>query len=147
MKNPYLLSLLFLFLCTCSSTENSPSVPVTSGNNTPAPSLHGTWNLSNVSGGIAGINEDFEPGLVQWVFDVELSTLTVDNQETEGSMYTGIESGSYPYLLFKQNNANYLFVQEIEIGRVLIVEGELQINGNDRSERSGADFYIFTFIR
>ena len=147
MKQLFVLILLSLFLSGCSSTENAPLNPIVSGNITPAPSLQGTWNLTKVSGGIAGINEVLGPGQIQWVFDVELSSLTVDNQKADGPMYTGVESGSHPYNLFKQNQANYLFVQDREIGRVVIVDGMLQINGNERSDGSGADFYLFTFTR
>lgn len=147
MKYLFIVSLLSLSVMACSTTEISAPDPVGNDVITPAPSIHGTWNLANVSGGVAGIDEDYEPGVVIWSFDVELSILTVDNNDENGSGYTGVRNGPHPYNLLKQNNTNYLFVRGREIGRIIIIDGNLMINGNDRSEGSGADFYNFTFIR
>lgn len=147
MKHLLLAGLLSLMAMACSTTETSAPDPVGNDVITPAPSIHGTWNLTNVSGGLAGIDEDFGPGQVVWSFDVELSTLTVDNTNSSGSDYTGIGTGEHDYNLLKQNNTNYLLVRDREVGRMRIVEGELIIDGNDRSDGSGADFYVFTFSR
>lgn len=68
-----------------------------------APSINGTWKLVNVSGGIAGTNDDFADGLITWKFNAN-HTVTITNNNTDDSKQDILESGTYDYV-FNTNEA------------------------------------------
>ncbi|TXD83843.1 hypothetical protein ESY86_07295 [Subsaximicrobium wynnwilliamsii] len=67
------------------------------------PSISGTWNLSNVSGGFVGTDVDFEDGLITWSFNTETSQVKVINSNADPVAFDGLPSGTYDYVL--ENNA------------------------------------------
>jgi hypothetical protein len=61
----------------------------------PAP-YTGTWNLVNVSGSIAGVSHDFEPGEIKWTFEFcPNSGVTVVNNNDDELVEDFLETGSY----------------------------------------------------
>lgn len=92
-----------------------------------------------MSGGLAAISKDFEPGLIVWTFNEEDLTLTVKNNSQK--VLVGLYPGTYNYSLSKE-----------EIGLTLSVDGK--IYGNYSLEKNQlivhqnlSDGYAFTFRR
>ncbi len=54
--------------------------------------LEGRWSLVNVSGGFAGVDTDFEIGLITWDFNTTSSEITVTNNNTATEIYDGLPS-------------------------------------------------------
>jgi len=126
-----LLIFITCALCLSSSCDNDNA-------NTKSES----WFLVNISGGIAGINEDFEKGIIVWTFNEEDAILTVEN--TTGST-NGFESGTYSYNILNTNDQRYLVVENNEIGGITTSGNQLIINQNMQSGGSGADGFILLF--
>lgn len=92
-----------------------------------------------MSGGLAAISKDFEPGLIVWTFNEEDLTLTVKNNSQK--VLVGLYPGTYNYSLSKE-----------KIGLTLSVDGK--IYGNYSLEKNQlivhqnlSDGYAFTFRR
>ena len=49
--------------------------------------LNGTWNLKNLSGGFAGLNENYSIGTITWAFNVQNKTIIVNNNVPESKKY------------------------------------------------------------
>lgn len=64
------------------------------------PSLYGTWNLVQVSGGSEESTYTFGRGLIVWGFDLE--TIIVNNNNTNDDLLDGFSSGTYNYVLDKE---------------------------------------------
>ena len=88
MKNiPVILCFTLVFI-NCKSDDDSQENSAT---------LQGKWSLVNVSGGLAGVDDNFDTGMIVWSFDQETFTLTVTNTNTETVVYDGLPTGTYDY--------------------------------------------------
>lgn len=105
---PYFLFALTLFACHQDSDNNFP-VPVN-------PSINGEWTLINVSGGIAGTNDDFPSGTITWTFNTADAKVTVVNNNTDDSKQDILEDGIYPYTFEVNTAAPDLCATTISIG-------------------------------
>ena len=130
------ISCLFFVFYGCESEEVTPNDP-----------LNGSWNLINVSGGFAGISEDFEQGSIVWIFNEAQGTLQVNKQMTPNSIYEGLASGSYDYEMVVHDGNNFLFVDQLEIGGVSISNNEMLINQNLMINGSGADKFVLKLVK
>jgi hypothetical protein len=83
---PFALLLIFI-LSSCSRDSNS----------TPIDPVQGQWKLVNVTGTFAGINHDFNPGLITWTFNPITQTVTVVNNNTDDSKWDSFDTGVYNY--------------------------------------------------
>lgn len=109
--------------------------------------LNGTWNLKNISGGFAGVDDDFETGLVTWTFDEPSSTLTVVNNSSQEFIYSGYETGTYTYTIVEISGHEYMIIEGTEHGKYLIQGNLLTINENELQSGAGADGFVFEFVR
>lgn len=110
--------------------------------------LDGTWNLKNIRGGFAGVDDDFELGLVTWTFDEPSSTLAVVNNSTQEFIYSGYETGTYTYIIFSYSNGNkFMIINGTEHGKFIIQENLLTINENELQSGPAADGFVFEFIK
>lgn len=107
----------------------------------------GSWNLINVSGGFAGIDETFEKGDITWSFDDGASTLTVLINEDSNALFTGLPEGTYTYSILEVSRKQYLIIDAIERGRLTYADNQMVLNENDISTGSGADNFVFTFMK
>jgi hypothetical protein len=82
-----LIAALALISCNESDDSNSQN------------SIAGNYNLVNVSGSIAGVSNDFDPGVIRWHIDGENQSLTVINNfdDNNGSIEDFMETGSYTF--------------------------------------------------
>ncbi|OIQ18622.1 MAG: hypothetical protein BM557_06770 [Flavobacterium sp. MedPE-SWcel] len=88
MKKILLLSITTLLLCVgCSDDDSAPAVNP----------LNASWNLTNVSGSLLGIDQDIEEGLIVWAFNTTNNTVTVVNNNTDEDVTDFFESGTYNY--------------------------------------------------
>lgn len=61
--------------------------------------ISGNFTLVNVSGSIAGVSNDFEPGVIKWHIDGENNSLAVINNfdDSNGTIEDFMETGSYTF--------------------------------------------------
>ena len=88
MKNILVVLCLTLVFLNCKSDDDSQENSAT---------LQGEWSLVNVSGRLAGVDDNFDTGVIVWSFDQETFTLTVTNTNTETVVYDGLPTGTYDY--------------------------------------------------
>lgn len=62
-----------MLLASCSSNDDNES--------TQPESLNGIWNIKNIQGGFAGIDDDYETGVITWTFNNQ--TIRID----DGKLY------------------------------------------------------------
>jgi len=132
----FITIVVFLTILGCSSNSSQTSV------------INGTWNLVNVGGGINGINDDYENGVIKWIFNrPEAFNLKVENNNFSSTEYDGLESGIYNYVILEYNGDFFLIIEGEEFGRYDLSDNNLLINQNETSTGSGADGYILKFER
>lgn len=99
--------LLISALCVgCSNDDNKTSI------------LNGKWDLVNVSGGLLGVDQDFEKGTIVWDFNESDQTVTISNNNELQDVYDGLPSGTYPYNVSAPADADVLIVNEINLGLI-----------------------------
>ncbi|MEC3908859.1 hypothetical protein VOI54_17660 [Tamlana sp. 2201CG12-4] len=134
----------YLFIIICLITLTSCSI----SDDTPDNEVSITqWSLINVSGGLAGINTDFESGIIVWRFNNLDGTLSVLNNNDDNSLEDGLDSGTYNHLFIEKDEDLFLTIDGIEYGLVTISEDTetFILNQNITSTGSGADLFIYTF--
>lgn len=105
-----------------------------------ASGIKGTWNLVHVYGGIAGIDEQHAHGEVTWTFGTT-DLVVADN--TSGSAYFSLPSGTYPYTIIQSGSLTYLSIQNAELGQFVISGNDMNIDQNKQSTGEGAcGFYM-----
>jgi len=114
---------------------------------TQASTINGTWNLKNISGGLAGINDAYNQGIIKWVFDSQALTLTVENNNSQNTIYDGFESGIYSYSILESGGDSYLIAEDIEFGGYTVTENNLIIDQNKTLIGTGADGFIIELER
>ncbi|TBN04669.1 hypothetical protein EYD45_05245 [Hyunsoonleella flava] len=110
------------------------------------------WHLTNVSGGIAGVDIDFETDTIIWVFSVDFvgnGVLNVQNQNSDSSKEDGLDTGVYSISIPVYDSQSILFINGDEYAGLLTpTEEDLIINQNITSSgATGSDGFIYTFKR
>lgn len=146
MKN--LITLLMItVLCTgliisCESSDDS-------GTLSDSNPIEGRWNLTNVSGGFIGLNQDYKPGVISWNFDTKNSKIVVVNDDNgnQEKNYNGLKSGKYSYTVFTEKKIDYISIEGTEFGLLKTDRDVIVINQNYKSSGTYTDFYVLTFNR
>ena len=112
---------------------------------TESESIIGIWNVKNISGGINGIEDEYETGIITWAFNNQ--TLTVENNDAQGNIYSGFESGTYNYSANEINGINYIIIDNAEYGSYTLSNNNLTINQNETTSGSGADGFMLQLER
>lgn len=146
MKIKSIIPFICLFiLSSCSLNTNNDL------NEDPKQTKIFQWHLTHVSGGIAGVDVDYELETIIWVFNVDLNgngTLKVENHNTEDTLQDGLDSGTYKISMNVDDVKTYLFLETNEFGEIITpTEHDLIINQNNMIDGSGADGFIYTFKR
>jgi len=108
--------------------------------------ISGIWNLKNVSGGLQGINIDYNPGEVEWHFNLDTNILTVENNSIAAGLkdiYAGLDSGTYSIKVEQNGETKTLFINNTELG-VLIFTSTTNLKID---EGLAADGFIKEFER
>ena len=144
----FLVFLLFCAFCisiTGCSKEESNSDPLINGG------LVGTWNTINTSGGFAGINCDYQPGEIVWVFDAEDNlTITYNVINTSalcGGQELGMVTSEYKYGILSSNDKKFLLLDDNERGEIIVSTTEFILDQNSYSGGTGADGFFMTFVK
>ena len=103
------------------------------------------WHLKNVSGGIQGIDYDFDYNIVVWEFNEVQGTVTIENNNMDETVEDGLDSGTYTYEIKDGTDFTFITIDNIELGNINILENELNIDTNLTSNGMGSDGYVYTF--
>ena len=108
------------------------------------------WHLNTVSGGFAGVDHNFEMGVILWQFEDANGILYVENNNNDDDLEDGFDTGIYPYRVIQDEDSRlYLEVDGIDNGLLSISDedGTFTLDQNTKLSGSGADGYIYTFTR
>ena len=130
MRNIILLLMLACLFTNCKKTKESTA------------SLEGTWDLVNLSGGIIGVDCNYDPGVITWTFDGD-KIIVNDNNISTSCMGVGLGTGSYSYSIFESNGGQFLFLDDAEFGGIMLLINELIVDQNNLSTGNGADGFLF----
>ena len=135
MKITFYAFVLILLAVSCNSDDD------TQHNNRPM--LNGSWSLVNVSGGFAGVNDDFEMGIITWDFNPINLKLTVTNTNTTNVIYDGFPTGTYDYEELSSVGENdSLIVNTLSYEITILSSSQLVLD-----EGVAADGFLLTFSK
>jgi restriction endonuclease S subunit len=141
MKKRIYNSLLMLLLLT-SFTACKKEVIHTQQNTPSENAIDGKWNLTQISGGIAGLIQVFAVGEIEWTFNTQNGTLTVNNTSSN-PIYYYLPSGTYNFQEVSNSGQHFLVIEADELGQISISGNQLQIDQNKKSTGEGAcGFYM-----
>ncbi|MEO9513726.1 MAG: hypothetical protein ABJN84_10475 [Flavobacteriaceae bacterium] len=133
------LIVLFTVLCISACSDRDDTIP---------DFLHGSWDVQNISGGFAGIDQDFEAETVIWNFDSDTNILTVvNNHELVDVVYDGLDSGTYEYSILQVEDQNFLIIDEVEFAGFDFLTNQILLDQNKLSTGTGADGFLLLFNR
>ena len=104
------------------------------------PTLETEWYLTNVSGGIAGVNYHFTPGTITWTLGAE--TLVVVNNNTDETKFDSYESGQYTYQIVEDGIGEKLVIDNASLGYLDLQFDSLTVDPN---KGGAADGFVLTF--
>tara|TARA_R110002111_G_scaffold103778_5_gene160986 strand:- start:38604 stop:39026 length:423 start_codon:yes stop_codon:yes gene_type:complete len=137
MKTTFYILVLMLSTLSCNSDDDTPQ--------NSEPTLNGSWSLVNVTGGLAGVDDDFEIGLIIWDFNQDNLELTVTNNNTANVIYDGLSSGTYDYEVLSTTGEDaYLVIHNFGINHEIITLNASQLV---LDEGVAADGFLLTFSR
>ncbi|MFS4456982.1 hypothetical protein [Maribacter sp. 2304DJ31-5] len=136
MKATAFVLLFVLTLLGCTDTDGTKDADI----------LSGTWQVQNISGGFAGIDDDYTSGVITWTFASVTSKLTVVNtNDPTTAIYDGLPTGTYDYAILLVQNEHYLEIDGQEFSGISFLDGQLLLDQNNRSTGSGADGFVLRF--
>ena len=138
MKKIILLMSIIFFGTLISCSKQSVGEQVTEPDFArPTTGINGDWTLTKITGGFAGVNENFS-GTVLYNFNTTTGLVTVSNNYSGTSIINGLATGTYPFLLSGTNNIN-----------INSQGGQYTITGNTLfiDENVAADGFGYTFNR
>ena len=107
--------------------------------------INSSYVLKNTSGGIAGINDNFNNGDVIWDFNGINHTLKVTKKvNTTGS---GIPAGNYTYTLKQEGKTRLLVIKQADVIYTTLTYESLNENGIVFKDEAIADGFQFTFVK
>jgi len=101
--------------------------------------------MTRVSGGLAGIDYNYNQGEVIWTFQGTNATLVVANNLDSTDIrndYTKIETGTYSYTTSTSNGTKTLFVDGVAIGEFSFVNNKMLLD-----DGVAADGFLTEFER
>lgn len=123
MKNFKILTALLVFFTLLSCNDDDK---------TPTNKTDGEWELYRVSGGLIGVNQTFTGNMITWKFNSENHTLVVVNNNTNGNLFDGLDSGTYSYEIVNNPNSQEcektISIDNQNYGCISIIDSKLIIN-------------------
>ena len=90
------------------------------------------WKFVKVTGGLLGVNQEIEPGMITWNFNSITNTVTIVNRTTDQMLYDFFETGVYNYQILESSSDfgcdEVLKIDNIELGCLSIVDDKLVID-------------------
>ncbi|MFH6771665.1 hypothetical protein [Gaetbulibacter aestuarii] len=130
-----LFTLTLFFNCSLGNDNTTNSVPKTNI----------TWHLTQTTGGIEGVNDQFELGTVVWTFYESTGVLYVDNQNTDTTKEAFLSSGNYTYSINQVGGLKFITIDGVEYGEIIINTNDFTINENNKSTGTESDGFVYTF--
>lgn len=130
-----LFSLTVFFNCSLGNDMTTNSTP----------QINITWHLSQTTGGIEGVNDQFETGTVVWTFYESTGSLYVENQNTDTTKQDFLASGTYSYTIDKVGEQQFITIDGVEYGEIIITDNDFTINENMKSTGEESDGFVYTF--
>ena len=108
--------------------------------------LNGAWEVANISGGFAGIDDDYAPGTITWTFTSATSKLhIVNNNDLASIIYDGLPTGEYDYAVLKVEKELFLNIKGQEFAAITVLNGQLILDQNKTTTGTGADGFVLRF--
>ena len=96
--------------------------------NNPQSTNPDVWNLTQVVGGFAGVDQTIPAGLVQWTFNSDTGMLVVVNNNTDDMIFDFFDSGTYPYSTQNDGAVDIITIDGIEFGVYTETHNEVTID-------------------
>ena len=115
MKHILLYLFIGVFLINCSDNDDKDNEGI----------LHGSWSVTNISGGFVGMNQDFQSGEIIWTFDSSNATLQVANNNFNADViYDGLDTGTYSYSILQKGEDKFLRIDGNEFGGIIFLDDD-----------------------
>ncbi|WP_308993932.1 hypothetical protein QLS71_001155 [Mariniflexile litorale] len=138
MKRNVLIAVFYLMIVSCSIDKNSED----------STAYKVEWHLTNVSGGISGINQTFSMGTIIWTFYNTTGMISVDNKNEDVNKEDGLDHGNYEFSTTKIADKTFIIIDTNEFGEITFpTENQFIIDKNCTSEGTGADGFIYNFTK
>ena len=126
----FIFAAVFILISCDKDTEQDPVI--NSG-------LEGSWNLFQVTGGLAGVNCIYEPGESIWTFSNDQLIIVSNITNTEPICSgTGIGDNTQEYGVLAHNGKKFLLLDGFEAGELTISQDEFLLDQNSFSQGQGA---------
>ena len=122
MRNLYIL-LFSVLIISCTRSDDDPNLE-----NISSVNLEGEWNLVNISGGLLGMDQNFEIGTIIWDFDVSDQMVTVTNNNTIEGVFDSFPTGVYPYSISAPADIDELIVNDVNLGIFILGTRSFSVN-------------------
>ena len=106
------------------------------------PTLIESWSLVNVSGGFAGVDDDFNDGVILWNFSNDPSEITITNTNTTEVVHSGYPSGTYSYEIETTPNDTTVVIENTDLRIISLTTNQLILD-----EGMVSDGFQYTFNR
>ena len=110
----------------------------------------GSWNLIQLTGGFAGVQQNYNPGDIVWTFDEDVLTIEDNLTNIEDELqYVLIEHENSLFMDFNDDESifgDFFFYTEINEDEMIINQGNARaIIENDTVSTGIADGFIYSF--
>ena len=102
--------------------------------------ISGEWSLIHVRGGLRGIDESFEKGMILWTFNEEAKTINVINKNFK-EVYDVLPTGTYTYSIKVTKDSKELLVDSNNVGNFELTTDQFTI------DKQFKDGFLVTFKR
>lgn len=148
MKIKFLIPITFLFLCFGCSVDSNDNTQDFKQETAQV----FQWHLINVSGGLVGVDIDYDMDTIIWVFDVDSvgsGSIEIQNNNTDDTLEDAFDTGVYSVSIPVYDTQSILFVNGDEFAGVLTpTDDDLVLNTNITSRGNiGSDGFVYTFKR
>jgi hypothetical protein len=135
MKKTIYIIIITLLTLSCNSDDEASQ--------NEEPSLIGPWSLVNVSGGLAGVNDDFEIGVITWDFNENFLEFTVTNTNATNVIFDGLPTGTYNFRVLSSTGEDAFLVTDTYSYEITTLTGtQLKLD-----EGIAFDGFLLTFTR
>ncbi len=106
--------------------------------------LEGIWNVTNISGGFPGFDEDFMTGDLIWTFNENMGNLIIESAEGVDPI---INTGTFTYSILQNGGRSFLVIDDIEQGLLSLSRSNLQLDEGILSIGPQSDSFQINFER
>ncbi len=104
------------------------------------------WSLIQATGGLAGSNTTYQQNQINWTFN-EVNGTLIHEHNTAG-VADALDPGTYDYSIQNIANDDFLFIDNVEYGSIIVTGNRFIINQNIASDGSIiTDKFEYRFAR